>query len=181
MSMYNKITTSNNGKKWFFALSLFFFFAISVQAQRIAYVDLNKILDEMPEYQEAQKQLDNVAAQWRREIAEEYDKIKGMYSRYQAEQVLMSDDVRAQKEEEIVNKEKQVREMQKSKFGPEGALFKKRQELVRPLQEKVYTTIEDFAADKGFDFIFDKSGNAGMIFSNERYDKTQDIMDELGI
>ena len=125
--------------------------------------------------------MDNLAAKWRREISEEYDKIKGMYNRYQAEQVLMSDDTRQQKEEEITNKEKEVREMQKNKFGPDGALFKKRQELVRPVQDKVYNAIEEYAGEKGFDFIFDKSGNAGMIFSNERYDKTEDILKELGL
>ena len=102
-----------------------------------------------------------------------------MYNRYQAEQVLLSDEVRRQKEEEIMNKEKEVREMQKKKFGPEGDLFKKRQELVAPIQEKVYSAIENFANDKGFDFIFDKGAASGMLFSNERYDKTEDILKEL--
>ncbi|MEO1624091.1 MAG: OmpH family outer membrane protein, partial [Bacteroidota bacterium] len=147
------------GAKWIFAFALTAFFAFSAGAQRIAYVDLNKILDSSPDYQNAQKELDNLAAKWRRQISEEYDKIKGMYNRYQAEQVLMSDDVRQQKEEEITNKEKQVRDMQREKFGPEGALFKKRQELVRPIQDKIYTAIEEFASEKGFDFIFDKSSN----------------------
>ena len=150
--------------------------AFSVNAQRIATVDINKVLENLEEYQTAQKKLDDVAAKWQREINEEYDKIKGMYSRYQAESVLMSEEVRRQKEDEIMNKEKEVREMQKSKFGPEGALFKKRQELVRPIQDNVYETIEDFANTKGFDFIFDKGGSAGIIFSNARFDKTDDIL-----
>ncbi|MEM9921714.1 MAG: OmpH family outer membrane protein [Bacteroidota bacterium] len=178
--MLKKQILQSLGKKWIFTFALMAFFAFSSNAQRIAYVDLNKILESSPEYQDAQKQLDNLAAKWRREISEEYDKIKGLYNRYQAEQVLMSDDVRQQKEEEITNREKQVREMQRSKFGPEGALFKKRQELVRPVQDKVYSAIEEFATDKGFDFIFDKSGDAGMIFSNPRYDKTDDVLKELG-
>ena len=76
-------------------------------------------------------------------------------------------------------KEKEVRDMQKQKFGPEGALFKKRQELVEPIQERVYAAIENFANDKGFDFIFDKGSASGMIFSNERYDKTDDVLKEL--
>ncbi|MEL6864325.1 MAG: OmpH family outer membrane protein [Bacteroidota bacterium] len=169
------------GKKLFFALAMVGFMAFTANAQRIAYVDINEILESMKEYKSAQKELDDLAARWRRQISEEYDKIKGLYNRYQAEQVLLSDEVRRQKEEEITNKEKQVRQMQKDKFGPEGALFKKRQELVRPIQERVYATIEEFANNKGYDFIFDKSGNAGMIYSNERHDKTDDIKKKLGI
>ncbi len=168
-------------KKLLFGFVLATMFAFTAGAQKIALVDVNKILDSMSEYKSAQTSLDNTAAKWRREIAEQYDEIKGMYNKYQAEQVLLSDEVRRQKEEEIMNKETQVREMQKDKFGPEGALFKKRQELVRPIQEQVYSAIEEFANDKGYDFIFEKGSASGMIFSNPKYDKTEDIMKELGL
>lgn len=168
-------------KKFIFTFMLAGVLSFTMNAQRIAYVDVTGILDKIPEYKNAQKQLDNVAAQWRSEIAQEYDKIKGMYNRYQAEQVLLSEDVRGQREEEIMAKEKEVRELQRTKFGPEGALFKKRQELVKPIQDRVYTAIEEYANDKGFDFIFDKSGSAGMIFTNARYDKTEDILQVLGV
>lgn len=151
----------------------------SAQAQRIAYVDVNRILESVPEYTTAQTELDRVSSKWRQEIAQEYDKIKGMYNRYQAEQVLLSDDSRKQREEEIMNKEKEVRDMQRLRFGPDGELFKMRQELVRPIQDKIYAAIEEYAKDRGFDFIFDKAGNAGMIFSNPAYDKTDDILQKL--
>ena len=167
------------GKKLLFLLAFAGLFAFTSTAQKIAYVDIDKILGSMNEYKEAQKNMDDLAAKWRREIAEEYDVIKGMYNRYQAEQVLLSDEIRKQKEDEIMNKEKEVREMQKQKFGPDGALFKKRQELVRPIQERVYAAIETFATDKGYDFVFDKGSASGMIFSNPRYDKTEDIMKEM--
>ena len=179
--MMNSITLKKMGKKLLFAFVLVSMFAFTTDAQKIAYVDINQILNSMDDYKSAQKKIDDEAAKWRREIAEEYDVIKGMYSKYQAEQVLLSDEVRRQKEDEIMNKENAVREMQKNKFGPEGALFKKRQELVRPIQEKVYTAIEDYANTKGYDFIFDKGSSSGMIFSNPRYDKTEDIMKELGL
>lgn len=155
------------------------FFAFTVTAQRIAYVKVNQILESIEEYKSAQTELDRQAKQWRQEIAQEYDVIKGMYNRYQAEQVLMSDEARAQKEEEIMNKEKQVRDLQKSKFGPEGELFKRRQGLVRPIQDKVYAAIEEYAQERGYDFVFDKSGSAGMIFTNPEYDKTEDILKRL--
>lgn len=172
-------TLKTTGKSLIAVLALSLAVVLNANAQRIAYVDVNEILESIVEYQEAQKQLDEVASRWRQEIANEYDNIKSMYNRYQTEQVLLSDDARKQKEEEIIAKEKDVRELQRSRFGPEGALFKKRQELVRPIQDKVYGAIEEYAKDRGYDFIFDKSGNAGMIFSNPQYDKTNDILDLL--
>lgn len=160
-----------------FALLGFF----SVQAQRIAVVDVNDVLADMPAYQEAQQQLDRIAAQWRQEIAQEYDKIKSMYNKYQAEQVLLSEDARIKREEEIMEKERIVREIQKEKFGPEGELFRKRQELVQPIQDKVYGAIESYAGDRGYDFIFDKGGASGLLFATDEYDKTADIKKRLGI
>ena len=167
------------GKKMLAALAFSFFFMFGLNAQKIAYVDVNKILEGLDEYQAAQAELDRLSNQWRQEIAQEYDKIKGMYNRYQAEQVLLSDEARKQKEEEIVAKEKEVRDMQKSRFGPEGMLFKKRQELVRPIQDRVYAAIEEYANERDYDFIFDRSGGAGMIFSNPQYDKTEDVIKRL--
>jgi outer membrane protein len=170
---------SNLVRKGFAIFVFAVLLGFSAQAQRIAYVDVNKILESNAAYKTAQDDLDRTASKWRQDIAQEYDKIKGMYNRYQAEQVLLSDDVRKQREEEIMNKEKDVRDLQKQKFGPEGELFKMRQELVRPIQDKIYAAIEEYAKDRGFDFIFDKSGNAGIIFSNPQYDKTDDILQKL--
>lgn len=162
--------------------AMFAFVAMgSTFAQRIAVVDINAVLESMPEYNQAQADLDKVASQWRQDIAQEYDKIKGMYNAYQAEQVLMSDDMRTQKEDEIMNAEKRVRDMQKDKFGPEGALFQRRQDLVQPIQDKVYNALDKFAGQKGFDFIFDKSSSTGLIFANPKYDKTEDVKTDLGI
>jgi len=162
-----------------FALTMFSF--SNMKAQRIAVCDINTVLESLDDYKQAQTELDKLASQWRQDIAQEYDKIKGMYNAYQAEQVLMSEEMRKDKEDEIMNAEKRVRELQKNKFGPEGALFKKRQDLVRPIQEKVYNAIEDFAAQKGYDFIFDAATSTGIIFANPKYDKTDDIKRELGL
>lgn len=158
-----------------FALALTF----TMTAQRIAYVDVTAVLESLPDYQKAQVQLDNVATQWRQEIAQEQDRVKGMYSKYQAEQVLLSEEMKKQREEEILAKEKEVREMQRQKFGPEGGLFKKREELVKPIQDKVYATIEKFAQDKGFEYIFDKGSASGMLYADKRNDKTEDIKNLL--
>ncbi|HUR29912.1 MAG TPA: OmpH family outer membrane protein [Saprospiraceae bacterium] len=147
-----------------------------MSAQRIAIVDITRVLEELPDYKQAQTELDALAAQWRQEIAVEYDQIKAMYNKYQAEQVLLTEDARKKKEDEIMEREKLVRELQREKFGPEGNLFRKRQDLVQPIQERVYAAIQNYAEDRGFDFIFDKGGTGGLIFSNAEYDKTEDII-----
>lgn len=145
-------------------------------AQRIAIVDITRVLEEMTDYKNAQTELDNLAATWRQDIAKEYDQIKSMYNKYQAEQVLMTEDQKTKRENEIMEKEKTVRDLQRDKFGAEGALFRKRQDLVQPIQERVYAAIQRYAEDRGFDFIFDKGGTGGLIFSNSEYDKTDDII-----
>ena len=176
----NVLKARKIGIKVIFAIAIAMVVSFSsATAQKIAVVDINQVLESMDDYKKAQEELDKVSARWRQEIAQEYDQIKGMYSKYQAEQVLMSEDMRSQKEEEIMEKERQVRDMQKSKFGPEGALFKKRQELVRPIQDKVYRAIEDYANERGYDFIFDKGGASGLLFSNGKYDKTDEILKDL--
>ncbi len=158
------------------------FFAVlgaTLSAQRIAVVEIDAILESMDEYQRAQQELDRIAAQWRQEIDQEYDKIKTMYNKYQAEQVLLSDDARRQKEDEIMTAEQEVRQMQRDRFGPEGSLFQRRQDLVRPVQDRVYKAIESYAQDRGYDFIFDKGGASGLLFSSPEYDKTGDIIRKL--
>ena len=146
-------------------------------AQKIAIVDINQVLNSLTDYKKAQDDLDKIAQKWRGEIAQQQDIIKGLYSKYQAEQVLLNESQRKQREDEIMNKEKEVREAQRVKFGSEGELFKRRQELVKPIQDKVYSAIERFANEKGYDLILDKSSSAGLIFANPTYDKTSQVVD----
>ncbi len=147
-----------------------------LSAQRIAIIDITKVLESNPDYKAAQAELDKIAADWRQEIALEYDQIKAMYNKYQAEQVLLTEDAKKQKEDEIKEREQAVRDSQRDKFGPEGALFRKRQDLVQPIQERIYASIQKYAEDRGFDFIFDKGGQGGLIYSNAEYDKTDDVI-----
>ncbi len=167
-------------KKMTLILALLMAFFFNAEAQRIAIVDVNAILESNDDFVNAQKEIDNLSAKWRQEIAQEYDAIKSMFNKYQAEQVLLSDDVKVQRENEIMEMEKNVREMQKQKFGPEGDLFTKRQELVNPIQENVFAAIEKYATDRGYDLIFDKSSAAGLLFASEEYDKTEEIKRNLG-
>ena len=148
-------------------------------AQRVGIVDIAQVLESIEDYRSAQSELDQLANQWRQDIAKEHDKIKAEYNRYQAEQVLMSDDARRQKEEEIIQMEARVRDLQKQRFGPEGDLFQRRREMVEPIQDRVYKAIESYADARGYDIILDKSSNAGLIFSNDKYDITGDVLREL--
>lgn len=167
-------------KQILYLVVLFIGFMTSTQAQRVAVVDVNDLLTSLPEYRDAQAQLDEIAAKWKQEIAVEMDKVKSMYNKYQAEQILLSDEKRKQREDEIVEKESSVMELQRLRFGPEGDLFKKRQELVKPLQDLVFSAIETFAQDRGFDIILDKSSGGGLIFLNDEFDKTEDVRKRIG-
>lgn len=151
----------------------------TMSAQRFALVDVNKVLDNLDDYKKAQDELDRVAAGWKQEISIEYDKIKAMYNKYQAEQVLLTEEQRKQKEEEITNKEKEVRKLQKDRFGEEGELFKRRQDLVRPIQDRVYAAIQEFDSGSGLEAMFDTSGSAGIIYYSKDLDKTEAIIKKL--
>ena len=167
-----------NKSTWFsilFCLGIFSY----AQAQKIAIVDIAYVLDNLSDYTNAQAELDKVAEAWQQEISVEQDKVKSMYNKYQAELVLLSDEMKQQKETEILAKEKEIRDLQKAKFGPEGELFQKRQALVSPIQEKVYGAIQEYATERGYDIILDKGGSSGILFTNERYDKTDDVLRAL--
>ncbi|PPK88405.1 periplasmic chaperone for outer membrane proteins Skp [Neolewinella xylanilytica] len=161
------------------ALLAFAGFGAQLSAQKIASVDMEKILTSITEYQEAQDQLDQLAAKWQQEINQEYDAIKGLYNKYQAEQVLMTDEQRQAEEQAIFDRETKVRNMQADRFGPEGSLFQRRQELIQPIQDAIYEAIETYANQNNYDFIFDRAGSAGIIFSSEQYDKTDEILRTL--
>lgn len=166
-------------KKIILAAVLGMFVFNTTNAQKIAIVDVNQILADMTDYQAAQKQLDEIAAEWRQEISKEQDKVKSLYNKYQAEQVLLTEEIKKQREDEIVAKEAEVRDMNKRRFGPEGDLFKRRQQLVAPIQDKVFAAIETYASERGFDIILDKAGSAGLLFVKPEFDKTEDIKKKI--
>jgi outer membrane protein len=137
---------------------------------------MDKVLEAIPDYAKAQKELEEVAERWRQEISRDYDKIDQMYRDYQAREVLMSDEMKKQKQDEIVAKEKEVRESQKKRFGPEGELFQKRQSMVKPIQEKVYAAIEKFANERNYDVIFTAPDGTTMIYAKADKDITNEII-----
>ncbi len=165
-------------------ISIFLFVmaaALASSAQRFAYIDTEYILDMMPEYRSAQKQLDQLAEDWQKEIEKRQAAIDKMNKDFLAEQVLLTEDLRKKKDQEIKDKEKELKDFRTQKFGYEGDLFKKRQELVKPIQDKVFDAVQKIAKTNALDFIFAKSGELIMLYSNAKYDKSDEVLSELGI
>lgn len=167
--------------KKLFVLVLFAVIGLAANAQtKFCFVDTEYILKHIPEYKSAQTQLDDLSAEWQKEIDTRYAAIEKMYKAYQAEQVLLSDEMRIRREQEIVDKEKQVKDFQKMKFGYEGDLYKKREELIKPIQDKVFEAINKYADQYSYGVIFDKSGDATMLYTSSKLDKSNDIVSALG-
>ena len=154
--------------------------AFTAHAQKFAYVDSDYILERVPEYQSAQEQLDKLTLSWQEDIEQLYQDIDRLYKKYQADQILLTQDMKVNRENEIINKEKVAKELQRKRFGPEGDLFTKRQELVKPIQDKIYNAIQDLATEKRYGVIFDKSGELSMLFADPDLDKSDDILRMLG-
>lgn len=163
----------------FFAMGLFAF--TTAQAQRFAYVDTEYILSQLPDYKSAQKKLDEVSEVWQKEVDAKYAEIDKLYKNYKAEEVLLNGEQKKQRQYEIIAKEKAAKQFQQDKFGYEGELFKKREQLIKPIQDRVFDAIQTIAKREDLDFIFDKSGDMIMLFSNARFDKSGEVLEELGI
>lgn len=153
---------------------------MQLKAQKNAYVDTEYILDNIPEYKDAQDEIDEISEKWQKEIEIKYKEVEDMYKAYQAEAVLLPADIKKQKEDEIIKKEKEVKNLQKKYFAPEGELYKKRQELIQPIQEKVYNAIESIAQSRNFGFVFDKSGGMTLLYGDPKLDISDDVLDEVG-
>lgn len=162
------------------AISLSSFVFAQNQAAKFGYVDTDYIMSQIPEYKAAQTELDKTSVQWQKEIETRYLEIDKLYKAYQADAILLTDDMKKKRENEIVNKEKEVKDLQKQRFGVDGELFKKRQELVKPLQDKVYNAIKSVAEKSGLGFILDKSGQVSILYANSKYDKSDDVLTLLG-
>lgn len=153
----------------------------AADAQRYAIIDTKFILGKMPEYREAQKALDDLAGNWQKEIDVLQQELDRMYRDFEAEQVMLSDDLRKKREDQLFAKEKALRDLQRRRFGFEGDLFIKRQELVKPVQDKVYNAVQKLAIARGYDFILDKSEGITVIFADPKLEKSEDVLKELGV
>jgi outer membrane protein len=155
-------------------------FAGFARAQKIAYVDTQYILDNLPEFTEAQAQLDELSNMWQKEIEAKFAEVDKMYKDFQAQSLLLPDDMKKKKEQAIVDKDKEAKALQMQRFGKDGDLFKKRQELVKPIQEKIYNAIQDIATNNNYGLILDKAGALTLIYASPKYDISDEILGQLG-
>jgi outer membrane protein len=168
-------------KKLLFIFLLTFAFASSGLAQRYAVIDSKYILTKLPEYKEAQQKLDQFSKMWQQEIDQKSAELDKMYKDYDAEKVMLSDELKKKREDEIYNQEKALRDLQRQRFGYQGDLFKKREELIKPIQDKVYNAIQKLAVAKLYDFILDKSDGITVIFADPKLDKSDEVLKELSV
>jgi len=156
------------------------FLSLSIQAQKFAYVDTDYILNKIPDFKQAQDKLDVLSADWQKEIENKYADVEQMYRAYQQEQVLLTDDMKEKREDAIIKKETDAKNLQKKYFGTEGSLYLKRQELIKPIQDKIYDAIQKLAANNKYAIVFDSSSDLIMLYKNNNYDKSDKVLDLMG-
>jgi outer membrane protein len=154
--------------------------AFAVQAQKFGYIDSDYILKKIPAYTSAQGQLEKLSKQYQTEIEAKYKVVQELYTKYQSEKVLLTEDMRQKRESEIITKEKEAKELQSSYFSPEGTLAKKREELLKPIQDKVYNAIKELSTEGGYAIIFDIANNLGVAYNNPRYDLSDKVLEKIG-
>lgn len=150
-----------------------------IGGQKFAYVDSDYILSNIPEYADAQEELNALSTKWENEVKAIYNKVSEMYKKYQTEMVLLSEDQKHAREQDIINKEQEAKNLQMQYFGSEGQLYQKQTELIQPIQEKIYTALTELAQTKGYTFIFDLASGTSILYASEKVDVSDDVLDQL--
>ena len=167
-------------KKIVVLIMFFGIFAAPAFAQKFAFVDTEYILNNIPAYKSAQGQLDKLSTDWQKEIETQYGEVEKMYKNYQAEKVMLSEDMKKKREDEIIQKEQAVKELQNKYYGHEGELAKKQQELIKPIQDEVYKAVKELAVEGGYAAIFDTASDASVLYANPKQDKSDEVLERLG-
>ena len=167
-------------KKSILSVLLIALFSIPAVSQKYAYVDTEYILSKIPAYENAQKKLDELSENWKKEVDNKYKEVEQKYKEYQTESALLSAEMKRQREDEIINLEKEANELKDKYFGNEGELYNKRKELVKPIQDEVFNAIKEIATEGNYGFIFDKSADMSLIYTDPKYDISDDILTKLG-
>lgn len=167
-------------KKLIISLAMLLVAGFGAMAQKFALVDMDYILRNVPSYEMANEQLNQVSQRWEREVTELQKAAETMYKNYQSEMVFLTDEQKKAREEEIVAKEKEVTDLRYKYFGPEGELFKKRQSLMKPIQEDVYNAVKAVSEEKGYQVIFDRASSQSIVFASPKIDVSNDVLAKLG-
>ncbi|MBX7051474.1 MAG: OmpH family outer membrane protein [Flavobacteriales bacterium] len=168
-------------KKTVFALLIATLATTALMAQKFAYVDTKYILSHVPEYQAAQAEVNKLSTQWQKEIEAKYETIAKLEAALQAEKILLTDEMRKKREQEIEQKKQEAKDMQKAKFGVDGELFKKREELIKPIQDQIYEAIQDVASTSALMVVFDKANHSNMLYTNPKHDVSDKVLKKMGL
>lgn len=163
------------------ATSFFIVMALLSQAQKFAYIDSKYVLSHIPEYQQAQAEINKLSSQWQKDIENKYETIAKLETSLQAEKILLTDEMKQKRELEIQTKRQEAKDMQKSKFGINGELFKKREELVKPIQDQIYEAIQEVASTSALMVVFDKSSDSNMLYTNPKHDISDKVLKKMGL
>ncbi len=160
--------------------ALIVFSALSAIGQRFAYIDSDYIMDNIPEYKAAEMEIERISIEWQKELENMFGEIESLFRAYQAESPMLPEEIRIQREEAIMTKEKTAKELQMKRFGRDGELFQKRQELVKPIQDNIYDAVQEIATRGNYAVIFDKTGGLTMIYTDVRYDLSDEVLQRMG-
>lgn len=169
----------NNMKRvWMVLLALTA--AVTMNAQKFALVDMDYILKNIPAYERANEQLNQVSKKWQAEVDALTSEAQTLYKNYQSEAVFLSEEQKTKREEAVVAKEKEAAELKRKYFGPEGELYKKRESLMTPIQDEIYNAVKDISEQKGYSLILDRASDAGIIFASPKVDISNEVLTKLG-
>jgi outer membrane protein len=154
--------------------------AMTTQAQRFAYIDSDYIMENIPEYKAAEMEIERISIEWQNELEELFGEIERMFREYQAEAPLLPEDIRRQREEAIISREQSAKELQMQRFGRDGELFRKRQDMIKPIQDRIFDAVQEIATRGNYAVIFDKSGGLTMLYTDVRYDLSDEVLQALG-
>ena len=167
-------------KKIVLTLALALIAATAVDAQKFALVDMDYILKAIPAYETANEQLDQLSKKWQKEVENMLAEVQTMYKNYQTELVFLTDDMKVKREEEIVAKEKEANDLRRKYFGVEGELYKKRESLMKPIHEEIFTAVQSVATEKGYQLIIDKSSDMSLVYAAPKIDVSDEVLEKLG-
>ena len=167
-------------KKTLITLCLFLGCLTAMQAQKFALIDMEYLLKNIPAYEMANEQLNQISRKWQTEIDNRHAEVQNMYKNYQTEAVFLSDEMKKRRETEIVEAEKELQELRRRYFGADGELFKRRESLLRPIQDEIYNAVKDIADDKGYQLILDRASSANIIFASPKIDVSDEVLSKLG-
>ena len=168
-------------KKSLITMLLCFGLSVGLYAQKYAYIDSEYLLSKMPGYTEAQAQLEKLSVEWQNEIEAKFKAIDEMYKKYQQDAALLPEETKQKRQNAIIAAEREAKELQKKRFATDGDLYKKREELVKPIQDKLFTAIEEYAREKMYAFVFDKAGDMTIVYADSKYDINNAILERLGV